>query len=71
MLDSEELKNSYHAMIKAVSYHSDHPPLEKEKILAKARMTNKYKVDEYFQEWIDQLEINEISNNRKRNIFRS
>jgi len=52
LLDSEELKNSYGAMIKAVSYLSDHPKIEVEKVLSKARATKKYKEDEYYQEWI-------------------
>lgn len=53
LLDSENLKKQYGAIIKAVSYLSDHPELEREKVLVKARNTKKYAEDEYYQEWID------------------
>lgn len=53
LLDSEELRNSYGAMIKAVSYLSGYPKAEVENILVKARETTRYKEDEYYKDWID------------------
>ena len=53
LLDSKTLKKQYGAMIKAVSYLSNHPELERKRVLVKARKTKRYAEDEYYQEWID------------------
>ena len=53
LLDSKSMENCYGAIIKSVSYLSDHPQEKIVKVLSKARKTKKYKEDEYYREWIN------------------
>ena len=53
MLDSEEFKDKYGAIIKVVSYLSDYHKSKRKEVIARIKKTKKYKEDEYFREWID------------------